>query len=278
MKKTTFVAVCIVIILIVIGFNRWSSKGSQSLTSKSQDTPQYLNVSYAIGAQNVLLQNGVSEVTINPTTNAKIITKYFGNDFKGDINGDGKEDAVFFVTQQTGGSGTLYYVVAALKTDTGYKGINGVLLGDRIAPQNIQFSSGVVAVNYADRKPGEPMTQAPSVGLTKFLVLDGLRLAELTIGEGEKLLGGSITIGNEVREFKPCGESALWLMPSSPAYKMISSLYSQSVSTTSKPYTPVFSIVIGKTVPAPKDGFGADYKQAFSVTQLVNMNPNWKCN
>ena len=86
---------------------------------------------------------------------------------------------VFLITQDPGGSGTFYYVVAALRDDKGYTGTNGILLGDRIAPQSTVIQDGLIIVNYADRKADEPMTADPSVGVSKFLkIIDG-KLAEV---------------------------------------------------------------------------------------------------
>jgi len=100
-------------------------------------------------------------------------TKFFGNELKTDLNGDGREDVVFLITQSKGGSGTFYYVVAALNTDRGYVGSEGLLLGDRIAPQTTEKGKGkIVVVNYADRAPTDPFTTPPSVGKSIWLLLD----------------------------------------------------------------------------------------------------------
>jgi hypothetical protein len=93
-----------------------------------------------------------------------------------DFNGDGKQDTVFILTQNNGGSGTFYYVVVALSGPDGYSGTNGVLLGDRVAPQTTEIKNGQIIVNYADRKAGEAMTVAPSVGVSKYLNLNGNKL------------------------------------------------------------------------------------------------------
>jgi hypothetical protein len=102
---------------------------------------------------------------------------YFGNELLTDLNGDGREDIVFLITHQPGGSGTFYYVVGALKTEDGYLGSDGYLLGDRIAPQTTEVSQNprhrnVVVVNYVDREIGQPMTAQPSVGKSVYLKLD----------------------------------------------------------------------------------------------------------
>jgi membrane-bound inhibitor of C-type lysozyme len=141
-------------------------------------TDNYKDGTYAIDGQDITLSNGASQIEAASGSASKIITKYFGNDATGDINGDGKPDIAFLLTQSGGGSGTFYYVVAALNTGEGYAGTNAVLLGDRIAPQTTEIQNGEIIVNYADRKAGEPMTAAPSVGVSKYLNIENGQLVE----------------------------------------------------------------------------------------------------
>ena len=137
----------------------------------------YKDAAYRIDGLPVQLSNGVAEVEAAPGSASKVTTRYFGNEYTTDLNEDGREDVVFFLTQETGGSGTFYYVVAALNTERGYVGSDGYLLGDRIAPQTIGASPnprhvGVIVANYADRAPGEPMSARPSMGKSAYLKLD----------------------------------------------------------------------------------------------------------
>lgn len=105
------------------------------------------------------------------------VTRYFGNEVRADLNGDGVEDVAFIITRSLGGTGTFYYAVAAVKTSAGYVGSDGYFLGDRIAPQSTSMSANprhkqVVVFNYADRAAGEPMVTTPSVGKSVYLKLD----------------------------------------------------------------------------------------------------------
>jgi len=88
------------------------------------------------------------------------------------LNGDAVPDAALMMTQDAGGTGTFYYVAAALAMPQGTRGTNALYLGDRIAPQNISIQNGEIVVNYADRSPGEPMTAQPSVGVTRYFKID----------------------------------------------------------------------------------------------------------
>ncbi len=108
----------------------------------------------------------------------------FGQKVSGDLNKDGKSDNAYIYTQSPGGSGTFFYVTAELATSANVGATNAttqtnsILLGDRIAPQNINIVNGKIVVNYADRKATEPMTTRPSVGVTKYLVVENGKLVE----------------------------------------------------------------------------------------------------
>jgi hypothetical protein len=132
------------------------------------------NATYLIEGEPITLVDGLAEKDIVSGSASKQITKFFGDETVGDLNSDGRPDVAFILTQDNGGSGTFYYVAAALATTTGYQGTNAIFLGDRIAPQSTQIQGGEAVVNYADRNPGEPFAAQPSVGVTKyFKIVDG---------------------------------------------------------------------------------------------------------
>jgi hypothetical protein len=149
-----------------------------SHTPTGGTTADYKNSTYTIDGQPVTLVNGVSHAPAAPGSASQVTTTYFGNEATGDLNGDGVPDIAFLLTQNSGGSGTFYYAAVALKTPQGYQGTNAVLLGDRIAPQTTEIRNGELIVNYADRNPGEPMTTQPSLGVSKYLLVENGSLAE----------------------------------------------------------------------------------------------------
>ena len=158
--------------------------GGCSSTSENQPQEQaavpgteYRDAEYVIEGQRIKLADGRAEAETSPGSASRIVTRYFGNELKTDLNDDGREDVVFLLTQQRGGSGMFFYAVAALNTEAGYLGSDGYLLGDRIAPQTTVVSrnprhKNVIVVNYGDRRPDEPMTAQPSVGKSVYLKLD----------------------------------------------------------------------------------------------------------
>jgi hypothetical protein len=144
-----------------------------------------LQASYRIERQEVCLIDGQAETKAAPGSATKIKTSVFGQPVFGDLNEDGNEDAALLLVHQPGGSGTFYYVAAALNTSDGFRGTNAVLLGDRIAPQTIEIRDGVVIANYADRQPEESMAVPPSVGISKYLVIKAGELVTMEpMGKG----------------------------------------------------------------------------------------------
>ena len=155
-------------------------------SSHSENQPQgqaavpgseHKNAEYVIEGQPIRLTDGMARADGAPGSASPIVTRYFGNELTTDLNDDGRQDVVFLLTQERGGSGTFFYAVAALNTTAGYLGSDGHLLGDRIAPQATVVSrkprhKNVIVVNYRDRRPGEPMVAQPSDGKSVYLKLD----------------------------------------------------------------------------------------------------------
>lgn len=145
------------------------------ITENSQNSQDaaYKNIAYNIGNQSVKLTDGLSEVEAAPGSASKITTKFFGNEVLKDLNNDGRPDVAFLVIQDGGGSGTFFYVVAALNTEDGYIGSKAILIGDRITPQTTESGpDNSIIVNYLDRAVGQPMSEKPTVAKSIQLVLD----------------------------------------------------------------------------------------------------------
>lgn len=179
MKKITIFISSLLVLVIILAVIFYIY--SQNKIGPNKIITDYKNATYIINDAPVTLVNGQAEVATVSQSSSKTITKYFGNEAVGDLNGDGQADVVFILTQNSGGSGTFYYVVAALKTANGYQGINAVILGDRISPQTTEIKNGEVVVNYADRKPSEPFSARPSLGVSKYLNVVNNKLTEISI-------------------------------------------------------------------------------------------------
>lgn len=140
------------------------------------------NGTYLVDGQPITLVDGIAETELAPGSASKQVTRYFGNGVNIDLNSDGWLDAAFLLQQDSGGSGTFYYVAAALHTADGCQGTNALFLGDRIAPQSTTLDPGnasQVVVSYADRKAGEPMSSAPTLAVSRAFKLDNGSLVEV---------------------------------------------------------------------------------------------------
>lgn len=237
-----------------------------------------LNTTYIIEGQKIRLIDGRSETKAAPDSATKVITSVFGKPVYGNIDGEGNPDAALILAHDPGGSGTFYYVAAALNVNGGYLGTRAILLGDRVALQNVSVRNGVIVVNYADYRLGEPMTTSPSVVKSKYLVLERNVLKETPLlTKGEEVLDGWVTIGHEVRSFVPCSQTReLWLQGNSPSLNEIMTAYRKALPG-SLPYTPLFMTLAGKTAEPVSEGFGADYEASFFTTQLFQVFPKGNC-
>lgn len=186
MKTTTVGGI---VVALIIGAGAWYLFGTKNVSAPVQSALDYKNATYLIEGQPVTLVGGRAEVAAAPGSASKTVTQYFGNEATGDLSGDGVPDTAFLLTQDSGGSGTFFYAVAAIKTPQGdYRGTDAVLLGDRVAPQPTEIRDGKLIVNYADRAAGESFAVQPSVGKTIVLKLDPetLRFGEVAQNfEGE---------------------------------------------------------------------------------------------
>ena len=172
MKKKTIILAAIIIVLILGGFWLYARKpATYGPNPAGNSVLDPRNATYTIEGRGVRFQNGRAEQEIVPGSASKIVTSIFGEPVIGTI--DGKKVAAVMLTQTTGGTGTFYYVAAAVEVVGGMTaGTNAILLGDRIAPQNVEIKTNEIIANYAARKPGEPFSASPSVGVSKYIVLD----------------------------------------------------------------------------------------------------------
>ena len=154
-RKVFFALLIIPLLLFIFLFSN-KDNIEESLSPK--------NATYLIDDQEVTLTDGYAEEVIAEDSATKVITRIFSSSTVGDFDGDGVEDTALLLTQDTGGSGIFYYVAVF----DGKKGSNAILIGDRIAPQNIVFSDGQIIVNYATRLPEESFSDPASIGVSDY--------------------------------------------------------------------------------------------------------------
>jgi len=174
--KNNIVLVLFGLLIILFAVFFAQKDGVKNTPDQTTEAQTFKDVTYDIDGQSVTLKDGVSVETAAPGSASNVTTQYFGNEVEIDLDGDGRDDIAFILTQSVAGSGTFYYAAGAVATDDGYVGTEAYLLGDRIAPQTTEISQNprhkhVVVFNYADRAKGEPMTATPSVGKSVYLKL-----------------------------------------------------------------------------------------------------------
>lgn len=175
MKKNTqtiFSVCAVVIAIIAISFAYTyieNTKQNMVPSTVASSTPitfadSIKNGTYSLGEETIKLTNGIFSQPIAPSSATKSTVSLFGEPVYGDLDNDGDTDAAIMLTANAGGSGTFFYAVLVINNNGTYTPTDTMLLGDRIAPQNINIMNGRAVYNYAERKAGEPMTTRPSVG------------------------------------------------------------------------------------------------------------------
>lgn len=126
-------------------------------------SPPEQNLAVTIGDQTFTLVNGTASKPAAPGSAGVETVRVVGEGVSGDVNGDGKPEAALLLADDPGGSGTFYYAVLAVNDGNSWHATNTLPLGDRIAPQGIEYSGGQFVYRFMERKPDEPMAAAPSV-------------------------------------------------------------------------------------------------------------------
>ena len=265
------------VLLLGVDVGSWAGAGTE-IDRADRLVPDPMNATYRIDDQPIALEDGRRESPAAPGSAMKNRTTVWRRPVHGDLDGDGDEDAIVVLNHDAGGSGTFYYVAAAINANGRYRGSNTVLLGDRFSPVELTIRNLRAVVNYIDRRPEEPFHVKPSIDRSMTLSVNyGQLLKTTSSGDPEKVIRGWLTIGHEVRSFKPCdGENDLWLMGQSPALKAIIAAYRRALPD-QKDYGSLLMVLAGKQVEPPTDGFGANYEAAFLATRLVRIAPEGDC-
>lgn len=236
-----------------------------------------LEATYLIDQQPVTLSQGQAVTRQIPGAASQTLTRATGDPAYGDLDGDGVTDAAVLLVQTTGGSGTFYYVAAALNRAGRYEGTTAVFLGDRIAVESLQIGHGVVIVDYRDRRADEPMAMPPTLERSEYLLFDNQGFRKIPVAEDELIIAGEVVVGHEVRAIRPCGEpDASWLAGDSPALPTLMTAY-HFVMSDAPAYTPLFMIITGRREQAPADGFGAQFPTAIRVSRVIRVSPGASC-
>lgn len=176
--REIFLSSAILLVVLVAAF--FALNSYIHTEKQGEGLPQdFRDITFSIGDERISLRNNSAEVQSVFGERMHATVRYFGNEVQQDLDGDGVEDVAFLVSQETDDARTFFYVVGALKRESGYIGSKAVLLSTvRIAPQTTEKAEGrQIVVNYA----GFPEDSLqPSIGKSVWLLLDP---ATLEFGE-----------------------------------------------------------------------------------------------
>lgn len=178
MRKSAMAAIAVAVMSLALLLGGCSNAKNDG---KAEAVKGALQTSYLLEKEKVTLSNGLFEKPAAPGSAAMNRTQVWEQPVAGDLNADGKADAAVCLINSPGGSGTFYYIAAAVYDGNAknYKGTNAVLLGDRIRISEIRIEKQIITVVYNDRQPGEPMTAPPIVSIAKKFRLDNGLLTEV---------------------------------------------------------------------------------------------------
>jgi hypothetical protein len=235
------------------------------------------NATYRIDNRQITLKAGQASIEQGPGIASRTEVQVFGEPVRGDLNGDGVADAALLLIETTGGSGTFYYVAAAINRNGSFEGTDAIFLGDRISPQSLSIGHSLVIVDYLDRPPKASMATPPVIEHSTYLLFDNQGFREIPVEENEAIIAGEVIVGHEVRSLQPCGEpEARWILGNSPALLSLQAAYHLAMSDAG-PYTPLLMITTGREENSPPDGFGTDYVSAIRINRVVKALPGKSC-
>jgi heat shock protein HslJ len=228
---------------------------------QTRTTPK--NATYLFSGEPITLNAGVFSRQIAPESASQEVFRVFGEPKTSDLDSDGDEDAVLFLTQDTGGSGTFYYVAVAINENGMYRGTNAMYLGDRIAPQTIDIHDGKAVANFAERRSDENFATPPSIGKSVWIHLDTQRFE----------------IGEAVQDFE--GETDVLQTPlTKHVWKWVRSEYDGTILTPNK--ADVFTLTLNTDgsvhIGTDCNGMGGQYTvQGYSLTFSPLMSTLMYC-
>lgn len=178
------------LVIVAIGYGIWYLSGKTAntpipLTTKTPtDTssqighPDASNATFLFEDGPVILSKGTNTTSVIPGGASLIETSLTNTIGYGDLNNDGKEDAVVALIQSGGGTGTFIYLAGYVSGTISYKGTNATFIGDRILPKTITIGNGEVTFTYLDRKADEPMDAEPTISAYKTFIYSNGTLKE----------------------------------------------------------------------------------------------------
>lgn len=212
-------------------------------------------------------------ISIARMTASQADQQYFGTEATGDLNGDGKDDIAFIISRPDP-AGTMYYLSTALATSTGHTGTNLIYLGNKVDPDAIAITGGIITILYHKGSSNVAST-------TKKLyahVVDGT-LQEIQIPNTDDLVWGEIGAYGSLQTFRPCEGTDTYMLvtASSTDREMIEGGLGE-IASSSDPTAPMLGVLVGALHSiSVKNASSTPYAEEFLVDKVITFTPNSSC-
>lgn len=124
------------------------------------------------------LEDGEFREPLAPGSAGELIIQ-LGKWATGDLDGAGATDAAAITIEQTGGSGTFYFLHALTADNDELADAGAAFLGDRIRVEGVSIHDGAITVALLDRAPEAAMASEPTVAVIRRFTLQNGALVEL---------------------------------------------------------------------------------------------------
>ena len=145
------------------------------------DLEQATYLTESADAGEATLEDGEFREPLAPGSAGELIIQ-LGKWATGDLDGEGGGDAAAITIEQTGGSGTFYFVHALVGEDGDLRDAGVAFLGDRIRVEGVSIHNGAITVALLDRAPDAAMASEPTIAVIRRFTLQGGELVELEVG------------------------------------------------------------------------------------------------
>lgn len=184
----------------------------------------------------------------------------------GDLNGDGVDEAVGLLAANFGGTGVFEFLVIVGRSAGEAEHLASISLGDRPLVEAVSIADGVLVADLVVHGPDDPMC-CPAQSARREWRLEGDEVVEISQSTDRQpaRYRGHLVWGHESRSFTECGEERSGWVVNEAGDELVN-VYEELTST---PYQRMFVEVRGTWGDAPAEGFGADYAEALTVTELL---------
>jgi uncharacterized membrane protein len=193
----------------------------------------------------------------------------------GDLDGDGIDEAVVVLAHNAGGSGVFMYLAVVRSNGGDPDNAATIRLGDRVRVSAVDIEDGRVTADLVEHAPEDPMCCPTRQVRREWLFKDDQLLPqEPEVEAPAGRFRGQLVWGHESRTFKNCDDGREGWVINDSGDELVE-VYNEL---TSAPYQPMFVEVRGEWVAAPAQGFGADFKEALRITELLRAeNEGFGC-